>query len=147
MPEQGKAKKLTETMKKNRRLSWAFFSVTFLCFKFQFYLLHTWALFRPVKRFDNLTMLFKKAWASTFPSNSKWFCAAKLKGSDGGDGALLNYALARDYLCWASTSTKHSSLILGRAWVAKHLDLFTPACWPTSFYWAFISQTPLHPSK
>ena len=38
---------------------------------------------------------------------SKWLCAAKLDPSDGGDGALLNYALARDYLI---LPLKHSSL-------------------------------------
>ena len=29
----------------------------------------------------------------------KWLCASKLKRSDGGDGALLNYALARKTIC------------------------------------------------
>ena len=95
------------------------FKMTFPRFKIQFYLFHTWRLPIPVRRLQNLTTLKALKVSSINISLglehlSKWFCAAKLKGSDGGDGALLNYALARDYLCWSSTSTKHSSLILGR---------------------------------
>ena len=101
------------------------FRMTFLRFKIQFYLFHTWRLPIPVRRLQNLTTLkFLKVLSFNIflelEHLSKWFCAAKLKGSDGGDGALLNYALARDYLCWASTSTKHSSLILGRT--TKYLN-------------------------
>ena len=84
------------------------FRMTFPRFKIQFYLFHTWRLPIPVRRLQNLTTL-KVLKVSSFNISlelehlSKWFCAAKLKGSDGGDGALLNYALARDYLCWAAT--------------------------------------------
>ena len=83
------------------------FRMTFPRFKIQFYLFHTWRLPIPVRRLQNLTTL-KALKVSSFNISlelehlSKWFCAAKLKGSDGGDGALLNYALARDYLCWAT---------------------------------------------
>ena len=77
------------------------FRVTFLRFKIQFYLVHTWRLPIPVRRLQNLEVSSFNIFLE-LEHLSKWFCAAKLKGSDGGDGALLNYALARDYLCWST---------------------------------------------